>query len=301
MRQSEYNELWKCFDATLPGVFSHLASMDVPWADTLTGAALDDVYMNTWSGSKPPSPFVRRLAETNDGPLTTTQVERVAQMVYNMNSADWLRSWDAEAEEYDPISNYDMREVMEDDIHEREETGTGSTTYGRTDTRTDNLSDGHGHTITRTDDLETTRTGTDTTATSGESTTLDETQNKTYGLNSATAVPADESTSSNETQTEASETVTHNTVDARTGTETTAHSGTDTHTGTQTHAEGGTDTTSDSKTSTDTHSYTLTRTGNIGVTTAQDMLTQERVLRAWRLFYDRVFPDVDRVLTLCTY
>ena len=49
------------------------------------------------------------------------------------------------------------------------------------------------------------------------------------------------------------------------------------------------------------HSYELTRSGNIGVTTSQQMIESERALWMWRYFYDVVFPDVDKMLTISVY
>lgn len=49
------------------------------------------------------------------------------------------------------------------------------------------------------------------------------------------------------------------------------------------------------------HSYELTRSGNIGVTTSQQMIESERTLWMWRYFYDVVFPDVDKMLTIAIY
>lgn len=45
---------------------------------------------------------------------------------------------------------------------------------------------------------------------------------------------------------------------------------------------------------------TLTRSGNIGVTTSQQMLESELNLRAYR-FFERVYKDVDSILTLPIY
>lgn len=57
----------------------------------------------------------------------------------------------------------------------------------------------------------------------------------------------------------------------------------------------------DSGSDTHTRNYTMTRSGNIGVTTSQQMLESERELWMWHYFYDVVFPDVDRVLTVPIY
>ena len=57
----------------------------------------------------------------------------------------------------------------------------------------------------------------------------------------------------------------------------------------------------DSGEDTHTRNYTLTRSGNIGVTTSQQMLQSERDLWKWNFFRDVIFPDLDKVLTLQIY
>lgn len=68
---------------------------------------------------------------------------------------------------------------------------------------------------------------------------------------------------------------------------------TDVDTGSTLTTNAGTDTTN--------HEYELTRSGNIGVTTSQQMITQERELLMFNYFDDIVFPDIDKVLTLQVY
>ena len=62
-----------------------------------------------------------------------------------------------------------------------------------------------------------------------------------------------------------------------------------------------TDDLTDEDNGTHTDSRTLTRSGNIGVTTSQQMIQSERDLWLWNYFYNIVFPDVDKVLTVSTY
>jgi len=50
----------------------------------------------------------------------------------------------------------------------------------------------------------------------------------------------------------------------------------------------------------DNTTHHLTRSGNIGVTTSQQMLTSEIELRQW-LFFESVMNDIDRLLTLSIY
>lgn len=83
----------------------------------------------------------------------------------------------------------------------------------------------------------------------------------TYGFNSVEASDKDESSSEN--------------------------------TGTQTNAQSGTDTS--------TRNYSLSRSGNIGVTTSQQMIESERQLYLWNFFENVVFPDIMRVLTIKIY
>lgn len=58
---------------------------------------------------------------------------------------------------------------------------------------------------------------------------------------------------------------------------------------------------SDSASGTVGEDRTLTRSGNIGVTTSQQMIQAERDLWVWNFFYQVVFKDVDRSLTISTY
>ena len=86
-----------------------------------------------------------------------------------------------------------------------------------------------------------------------------------------------------------------NAVGDKTGTTggTVATSGTDSNTRTDNLSEG--------ETGDSTTERTLSRSGNIGVTTSQQMLQSERDLWLWNFFYNVVFPDIDKVLTLATY
>ena len=47
--------------------------------------------------------------------------------------------------------------------------------------------------------------------------------------------------------------------------------------------------------------HSLTRSGNIGVTTSQQMLESERNLWIWNFYHNYLFPCVDRILTLPIY
>lgn len=118
-----------------------------------------------------------------------------------------------------------------------------------------------------------TNTGTQTTAGNNSATgsTSSNSENDLYGFNSVTAVGDTESdvTASNTTSSTDSHTTTDNLTETETGGENIER--------------------------------TLTRSGNIGVTTSQQMIQSERDLWLWNFFYNVVFPNVDKVLTLEIY
>lgn len=214
-------------------------------------------------------------------------------------------------------------------------TGTETLAIDDTTERTDDLDHArtgtetltHNVTDERTDDLERSTTGTETTVVDGQEVTTPATTTATsvYGFNSAAASPAGSQTQSgtNTVDTDTTTTLTHNVTEAntgtvtdvKTGTETTQYNTTDSDTGTQTTTRDGTETTTHntteadtgtqmnqaSGTDTETRNYTLTRSGNIGVTTSQQMLQSERDLWLWSYFQDVVFPSVVKVLALQIY
>ena len=140
--------------------------------------------------------------------------------------------------------------------------------YSMTETMTDDETViEYGHVNTRDIDTDHTKSGTETITPNLE------TDNSVYGFNSSSPVPSGESIQSGTNETA------YDTTDADDGTITDTESGSDTHT----------------------RNYEMTRAGNIGVTTSQQMITSERELWIWNFFNDVVFPDVDKVLTLKIY
>lgn len=217
------------------GIFTYLNGFDVPWKNDDIETELDLEYHGNISGEKIISPLVRRVCYGNE--LTAEEKTILARTIYAIHHTNWAKQWETMLFEYDPIENYSMTERMTNDEKVTE--------YGRTSTRTDDLTD------TNTPDL------------------TSSVDNSTHGFNSSDAVPTDESTQH------------------ATGTNT------NTHTGTQEYEDGGADT--------ETRNYELTRTGNIGTMTSQQMISSERDLWVWNFFERVVFPDVDRVLTIPIY
>lgn len=245
------------------GIFSALQAENVPWQGDSISLPLNLEYHGNVSGKKLISPLL--YAFLSDGELPAEDVSTIAHAVFIMFGLNWSKQWATRLAEYNPIENYSMLEQMTDD----------------------ETVDVYGKTVTRTDNLQHTKTGTETTTPNTTETTTPNLQttedNKVFGFNSSVGVDSDGSVSS------ATGT---NTVQV-TGTETLQHNTTDAETGTQQHVDGGSDT--------HTRNYTLRRSGNIGVTTSQQMLQSERDLWKWNFFRDVVFPDIDSVLTLGIY
>ncbi len=261
------------------GIFSNLSGM--PWSDENISAALDLEYHGNVSGEKLISPLLYKLAEKEDENI----IAKAAAIIKAVNLQRWQKLYATLSFQYDPIENYRMSEIMTDDetVH----------SFGHTDTRTDNLTE------LRTDNLQSQRTDnlqsqrTDNLEDERTDNLTQSIENNVFGFNSSSEVPSGTS----ETRNTGTETTTHE------GTQTTAETGTQTvaDTGTQNTANTGTQIHAETGTNTDTRNYNLTRSGNIGVTTSQQMIQSERELWLWSFFRDVVFPDVDKVLTLAIY
>ena len=235
-------------------------------------------------------------------------------------------------------TQYGHTETRTDNLS-HSKTGTETDTPNTTETRTDNLShsktgtetDTPNTTETRTDNLSHSKTGTETdtpNTTETQTPNITNTKNESkFGFNSSTAVPVASSTDTNTgtntvtktgtdqksynvtdadtgTQTVAktgTEQKTYNVTDADTGTQTVAKTGTEQRTYNVTDADTGTQANVHSGTDTETRNYLLTRKGNIGVTTSQQMIESERRLWAWNFFRDIIFSDVDKILTIQIY
>ena len=300
---------WK----TTGAIFAELATRDVPWANSFSARAIGLDYYGNFSGNKIISSLIENILPS-DGVLTSDEIVILADVIIGLYATKWGKLWATMLFEYNPIQNYNMVETMTDD-----ETVTE---YGKTNTRTDNLqhqrtdnlssqrTDNLQHQRTdnlssqRTDNLTHTKEGTETETPN----TTTEDNNSVFGFNSVNPVPSDsrtiENTGTNEKEYNLVERDTGTQTQHNTGTQTEADTGTQTQhdTGTQTEADTGTQTSADSGTDTSTRNYQLTRSGNIGVTTSQQMIESERELwQAWNFFRGIVYPDIDRVLTIEIY
>jgi hypothetical protein len=255
------------------GVFSPMSN--APWTDTMSGTNLDILYLDGHSGERYCSNFINHRLNDSDV-LSSDNRTLIANILWAMFGIQWTRLWATmKPVDYEPLTNYKMQETVE---------GTESST------RTPDLTKGDTGTVQttgqdkRTPNL--TRNGTGTVNDNGSATNTN--QNGIWGFNSSTSVPSDMSdgTATNEN------TTTRDLTETETGTDTTDRTNTDTYN--RSYTETGTDTTAG------TSSRKLTRTGNIGTNTFQNLLQQERNIWMYD-FFEQVFKDVDSVLTIPIY
>lgn len=265
------NEAFSNYE-TKGGIFSNIGNL--PWSSIMVGPQMDMLYFDTHSGERFSSRIITRRVG-DDGSLSSADRKTIATLVYARFRTQWSRLWATMNPNYDPLNNYNMEETVE---------GTENST------RTPDLTRGDTGTVQttgqdkRTPDLTKTNTGTVKNEGSGTNTN----RNNLWGFNSSESVPSDMSdgTATNEN------TTTGNLSETETGTDTTDRTNTDTYN--RSYTETGTDTTAG------TSSRKLTRTGNIGTNTFQNLLQQERNI--WMFdFFEQIFKDVDSVLTIPIY
>ena len=217
-------------------------------------------------------------------------IQAEVQRRIERNNYKYVTLLATESFEYNPIENYNMSESESGSMDKGQQIDT--TLHGHQLQRTHANSDTTTHADTDTLTLNTTEgkqsaahiTGS---SSSTEGARSDSTTKSIYGYNSTDPVPSEAESLSKGSQqnsaTSGSDSTGSETI-MRSGTEATAHTGTitDAHTGTITDANSGTDTmTSGSRK--DSHTRTLTRSDNIGVTTSQQMIESELVLRSKNL------------------
>ena len=315
------------------GLFERLQSVGAPWPEGFSDI-LESAYNSLW-GERPASHVLKRIYKEESTMSHVTG--RLASVIVPMYRAKWLKLYGIDQLTYNPIENYSMTESRE----HSETTTYGHTVSGQTSGSTQGTSSGtdalqHG----KTDTVSSTVTESDqqnttdallhgkSTATSGQKSTSStrtpavtaSDSSTIFGFDSgSTGVPLSAHTSTNSG--------TDSTTGTDTDTSTVTDSGTDTHTITATDAKTtttagstastGTDTRtvsdtssgSSSGTSSETHGghddtegeYTLTRSGNIGVTTSQQMIESEISLWQWSFYRNVVFPDLNTILASSVY
>ena len=196
-------------------------------------------------------------------PLDATKINLLATHIADVYYKNWERLYNTLNLEYNPISNYDMTEtetVSDTGENAKQQTTTDTATESRSDTSESEASNN----TTNSNTFNGTQTGKKTGFNSGSF--VDDTQQ----LNNQSESGATNNTAT--TETSSSKTGSLNSTNSVNGTETTSKSS----------------------------ERELNRSGNIGVTTSQQMIESERNLYLWK-FFDVVFADIDKILTLKVY
>lgn len=264
-------------------------NISVPWSDDITTINtyyLDNMYAFR-SNEKTISPTIETYIKEFASPITagTTPREKLSRMIAMKYKTSWEHLYAITKAEYNPIANVESDETFTTTTehgHTVQNTGTQGMQHGEQISRTGTEQLSHGEQISH--------TGTSGTV---SAVTAANTENDIYGFNSSTAVPADSSTASNSGNSTRTDNLNegHSGNDTRTDNLNEGHSGTDTRTDNLTETHGGIDKVTEHR----------IREGNIGVTMTQQMLTAEADFWGMFTFWDAVFKDIDRELTLAVY
>ena len=270
MKTKTVNEIyseWKTGKGFFYYLFDFLSDSEIECdfiPDSDTAEILDMKYHAGFSGDKITSTFVDKYLDDSDG-LSEEYKQRFAAIFWKLNSTNLLREWEIQTADYNPLNNYDMSETY---------SGTNSGSNSNTTT--------HNSTTTNTG-TDTTRTNTDITTETGAngSSVVEHDLN---GFNSSgSGVPADSTTTRDKTTTTGTGTNNYSAVEH-------GHTITDSGGMSSTGSNSGSD------------SHTLTRSGNIGVTTSVEMLSKHGELWNMWNFYDSVlFPAVDKLIAIPIY
>ena len=319
-------------DALGNGIFKTLQGFNVPWKNEDIATQLDLAFFSNY-GARQISPLVKTCLDEN-GKLTSAKQCLLASSIFNIHKVDWEKQYQTMLFEYNPIENYRMIEThtgsdtKTDTPDDWKETTTQTPTnwkstetqtptdWKETETRTPtDWKDTETKTPTNWKETET-QTPTDWIETTEglKADNTAHTANSIYAFNSTTdPAPVSESDAETDSKTTVERTGTFETEKETSGTFQTevSHTGTfETETKrtgtfeTETEQTGTFETktehtgTFESKTEYDTE---LQRSGNIGVTTSQQMIESERQLWTWNFFQNVVFKDITKMLALSIY
>lgn len=313
---------WAAF--SIDGVFTKLKTI-APWGDTVDEEQLNTLYASTRQYriiSELAYGVYFEMVYMPSGHTLSGGSNLIAEMAFAKYGEKWSRLWELRNTEYNPIENYNMTESGGDTNTRtgsvtRSDTGTVTDTHTGTDTLTKSGTETH----TKAGEETLTKSGSETHTYSGkEKTTNTVTSNNTgttnsvYGFNSSSAVPSDTSSGTQTGLSDSELEYTNRTdTDGFTNRVDTAgfNNRVDTDafsnrqdqqtknlTDQQTRNLSGSDTYNNLK---DTGTHTLSRSGNIGVTTTQQMAESE--IDLWSVFdyFEIVFKDIDSIMLLDIY
>ena len=197
-------------------------------------------------------------------PMNESKINIIATFLIELYGNNWSKEYNTLNLVYNPIENYRMTE-----------TETNATETTATDSHTENAT----ATETATGTTETDVNSTNSTEQTSNNTSTD----KKSAYKSQSFVNDRQKIDNGELSSEQSDDAHTETSTQKTGTATNALTSS-----------------KNENVATDT-SRELTRSGNIGVTTSQQMIQSERELYIWNFFLDVVFPDLDKIFTLKCY
>lgn len=217
-----------------------------------------DIMFFTSHGRRCASDLTESYTDTTDI-VPPGQAAHLADYIHTLYRPRWERLWAVHNAEYVPTENYNMEEISAGTTH------TEGTAINDTDT-----SSRGGPTTTVTRDTEDTTSGGDTTWSRANTYAFNQDENS-----DGSPAARNEAGQTLDTHVKGTGTVTTEVDDASTG-----------------KSKSVLDDTRDGKTT-----HQLTRHGNIGVTTTQQMLQSEIALWQWR-FFEEVFSDVASELAI---
>ena len=272
------------------GIFDKIMSLAVmPWSDdsNITAEILDIEYFGNRSGSKFCSPLVKYFID-DDGIVPATAREMIAKIIIAKYLKPWQRLWLTNVVAYSPINNYDVTETRnlarsssEGDVesYSANSSSSSSSSNSREDVTSketsEEISSGTGETVThgKTAEHNTSRFGFNTiqdpvptdrvNSEEGGTTKTDTEVDTTYNITEESSLNSESSGSYSSSASDAGS-LSKNKVGAGEEIE------------------------------------NLHRVGNIGVTTNQKLISEERNLWIWN-YFDDIFKDIDREITLAIF
>lgn len=281
------------------GIFKYLETYAPVWSGEIDSDVLNLDYYGNRSGRKSISKMLECVlngAET----LSNTQLQQIAKLIYQKFGYSWSKAYEALHTEYEPLENYNKvvnenitNEGTDNNTETRElvTKHTGTVDVSGTETGTDAYK--KSGTDTRTETLNTTDTM--------QSTTNTETTNTIYGFDSVEGSRKDKSNGNSQENGSNSTTGTNTTSDEYGSTTTETKDLKNSNKTTNDLSDTDTGTVKNDKTTNLTTNRDYHESGNIGVTTSQQMLESELQLRFNNIFFDMVFKDVDSVMVSNVY
>lgn len=299
---------------TSDSIFQKMVSLGAPWTSSIA-KSMDISYFTMHSGLSLPSFFVRSKISSSE----VVDSQLIAQTLWDIYGQNWIRLWDSYILKYNPIDNYNLTEsVTRDQRHNRtiERESTSSSEANGTEnstvqsTGTNNLK--HGEIIDGTMSITQNNEQHSTNALEhGEIISrADTTDESTYGFNSSDASPTSKIQVTSSDDHSGTDTTTNDSAltDTKIQTSKESHSGSDETTISDNSTsdlttkdsqsiESKDDTTDNSSLD---ESISRTRSGNIGQSSYQDLLSKEFELWKWN-FFEQVFSDCDTFMCLSVF